>query len=455
MTDLDFITGSLNVRPLSFGQAGAFPGPIEGFSIDSRTVHPKSCFIAIPGQKFDGHDFIGEAFRKGVRCFIADRKHKKKLKKEIAEGSVFLVRDTVESLAALAHQYKTSSFSTVVALTGSSGKTTTRELIVSMLSRKYNVHTAKKNFNNEIGLPLTILEAPANTHIVVLEMGMNHSGEIQKLSEIAQPLLGMITNIGYAHIGHFGSLEAIADVKAEIFRGIMPHGFAMLNRDDGYFAYLKKRSPVETLDFGLADLTVLEDKGLAGYRLSYQGKNFLYHLPGKHNLSNLSGALRVAEFFKIDLDDRIRAIESVDAVSGRSEVVRKGITIINDCYNANPSSMAAGLELLAKSGGRRIAVLADMLELGKLSHDLHAVTGELITRIHAADAVFAYGEYSAGLIEAVKKNSSIPAFWFKTKDELLKAVLGPDGVKEGDTVLVKASNGMKLDEAVKILSEKF
>ena len=455
MLDLDFISGSLNVRPVQFGAAGASPEPLDGFSIDSRTVRPKSCFIAIPGQKFNGHDFLSEVFRKGVRCFIAEKKYKNKVKKEGREGSVFLVRDTVASLASLAHQYKTDSFSTVIALTGSSGKTTTRELIVSMLSKKYNVHTAKKNYNNEIGLPLTILEAPSNTHLVVLEMGMNHSGEIRKLSEIAQPLLGMITNVGYAHIGHFGGLESIADVKAEIFRGIMPHSFALLNRDDIYFNYLRKLSPVEVMDFGIADLNVLEDKGLDGYRLEYRGRQFLYHLPGRHNLSNLCGALRVADFFKVDLDDRIRAVESVDAVSGRSEVVRKGVTIINDCYNANPSSMAAGLEMLAKTGGRRVAVLADMLELGKLSQELHAKTGDLIARIHAADIVFAYGEHSAKLVDTVKQNSSIPAFWFETRGEMIHALLSEDGIKNGDTVLVKASNGMKLDEAVRALSEKF
>lgn len=455
MLDMDFITDSLKTRPRLFGQSGQQPEPLEGFSIDSRTIGPRNCFVAIRGQKFDGHDFLQEAYHKGVRCFIAERRRQGSLKKVIRDGSVFVVRDTVQALAALASQYKKSLFSSVVALTGSSGKTTTRELIVNMLSRKYNVHTARKNFNNEIGLPLTILEAPVNTHIVVLEMGMNHAGEIRNLSGIARPLLGMITNIGYAHIAEFGSLDAIARVKAEIFQGIMPHGYALLNRDDPFFGLLRKMSPVDVMDFGVDDLKVLEDKSLEGYRLEYRNREFRFPLPGRHNLSNLAAAFRAADFFKVDTDDCVQAAQSSEPVTGRSEVIRKDITIINDCYNANPSSMLAGLELLSKSPGRRVAVLADMLELGKRSAELHEMVGDKIAEGKLADHVLAYGEYSERLAGAMKAKSAIPVFWYKTREELIDRLTGPDGVRRGDTVLVKASNGMKLDEAVRVLKSVF
>jgi UDP-N-acetylmuramoyl-tripeptide--D-alanyl-D-alanine ligase len=265
----------------------------------------------------------------------------------------------------------------------------------------------------------------------------------------------MITNIGYAHIGEFGSLEAIARVKAEIFQGIMPHGYALLNRDDPYFGMLKKMSAAEVMEFGLSDLKILEDKSLDGYRLEYRGKEFVFPFPGRHNLSNLAGALRAAEFFQVDIDDRVDAAATADPVAGRSEVIRKEITIINDCYNANPSSMLAGLEVLSKSPGRRVAVLSDMLELGKLAGELHGMVGEKLAEGRWADRVLAYGEQSERLAEAVRSKSDIPVFWYKTRDELIDRLTGPDGVKKGDTVLVKASNGMKLDEAVKTLKSVF
>ncbi len=427
-----------------------------GFSIDSRTIRSSDCFIALEGPRFDGHDYIGNCCRQGVRVFIADKKRRSAVQKNVPEGSVYYVRNTRESLARLAAAYKNSIFSTVVGITGSSGKTTARGLVVSALSGKYNVHTARKNFNNDIGLPLTILEAPQNTHVIVLEMGMNHSGEIRALSRLAQPLLGAVTNIGYAHIGNLGSLEAVADAKAEIFEGVVPHGYALLNRDDPFYSRLKARAVsarLNVLDFGLADLEVLEDRGLDGFRLRYRGREFLFPLAGGHNLSNLAASLAIAQFFKVDTDELAGRMSETRAVSGRAEIILKTVTIINDSYNSNPSSLKAGLDLLSKSSGRRVAVLSDMLELGGQGAGLHREAGEFIAEKRPADILLACGDLSRETVKAAQKGRFPDARWFAGRQELIAGVL--ETVQPGDTVFVKASRGMNLDEVVRILSDRY
>lgn len=455
MIDLDFIEKALKVKPFLNGHPEI--NSISNFTIDSRSVSGGmfsryECFVSIEGSNFNGHDFIKDCYDKGIRCFIIQNRYKNKLRDIVREGFIFPVDDTIEALGKLAFRYKNNLFASVIAITGSSGKTTTRELAVKILSQKYNVHTAKKNFNNEIGLPLTILETPMRTHIIILEIGMNHKGELKRLSRIAQPLAGIITNIGYAHIGFFDSLDSIADAKAELFSGMKSNSYAFLNRDGSYYNYLKKLAPGKVIDFGYSDLNILEDRVLDGYRLSYQGREFEFSLTGLHNLSNLSAAFKIGEFYRVDTDDILNAAEGFVPVSGRCEIIRKDITIINDCYNANPSSMQAGLELLSKVKGRRIAVLSDMLELGKLSVNLHNMIGDDIGKNNYADIVMAYGNESRNLISRLK-SYGINCGWFPSIEELTAAVLNT--VKKGDTILVKASHGMKLDIVVKALSERY
>lgn len=450
MFNENFIQESLNCKAVHTGLTAS--SEFTGFSIDSRNIKANECFVAIPGNNFDGHNFVGDCYSKGVRTFIIDKSLLKKVRKVVPDGIIFPVKDTIKALAALAASYKNSIFASTVAITGSSGKTTTRELVVRILSKKYNTFTAKKNFNNEIGLPLTMLEAPPETHILVLELGMNHRGEISALSKAAQPLVGMITNIGYAHIGNLGSLDAIAEAKAEIFNGMQKNGYIFLNRDDPYFEYLQKLSPVEVVDFGVSDLKVVQDKGFDGYQILYRNQEFHFPLAGSHNLSNLASALKIGEFYQVDYFDMIEAVSSVNPVAGRSEVLKKDITIINDCYNANPSSMKAGLELLGKIQGRKIAVLSDMLELGKLSKELHREIGQFIREQSAADLVFTYGSESKSIIDAMN-GSPIEKKWFEDKEVMIQSVLNT--VRAGDVILVKASRGMKLEDAVNRLKQKF
>jgi UDP-N-acetylmuramoyl-tripeptide--D-alanyl-D-alanine ligase len=448
MFDVNFLEKALKIKTSKIG----FPLTKEflGFSIDSRTVQKDQCFIAIKGERFDGHNFIKECFDKGVRFFIAEKAYGKKVKQILREGFVFLVKNTNAALADLAHSYKNTIFSSIIAITGSSGKTTTRELMVRMLSKKYPAHTAQKNFNNEIGLPLTILSAPFDTRVIVLEMGMNHSGEIKKLSLMVNPLVGLITNIGYAHIGNLGSLEAIAQAKAELFFGMDSHCFSFLNRDDSYFQYLKMLAPCEILDFGGSDLKVVQDKGIKGYRLSYQGMEFDFSLAGEHNLANLAAALKVAEFYKVSVGDRVDAAASFQPIPGRFHVIEGDMVIIDDCYNANPSSVIAGLSLLKKAEGRKIAILADMLELGHLSEELHILVGHYIAQNRCADLVLTTGHCAKAIADEALKGGT-KAFWFETREELIRKAV--ELTQKGDTILVKASHGMRLEEVVSALSK--
>lgn len=463
MLNISFVEENLSIEAVKIGHP---KNPfIAGFSIDSREIKAGECFIAIKGNKYNAHQFIPDCLSRGVYTFIVQKEMKNKLKNVFQNCFIFPVENTVEAMALLAKAYKRLILATSFAITGSSGKTTTRELIVKLLSSKYIIHTAKKNFNNEIGLPLTILQAPNDTQIMVLELGMNHKGEIKRLSEIAEPMAGLITNIGYAHIGQLGSLSAIAECKSEIYEGINPHGYIFLNRDDAYFEYLKKKSPVEVIDYGISDFKILEDKILDGYRLHYNGIELNYPLPGRHNLSNLAGALKVSEFYRVDRDKIPEIVENIKAVSGRSETLKgttlKGVnlegfsfkgfcTIINDCYNANPSSMLASLELLSKVNGRRVAILSDMLELGHLSRNLHSSIGKHISDNKLADLVLVYGNHAKYITDNIH-NPEIATYFFPTQEELINSL--PSFIEKGDTVLVKASRGMKLENTVEALKK--
>jgi UDP-N-acetylmuramoyl-tripeptide--D-alanyl-D-alanine ligase len=450
MFSVGFVQETLEAKPIRIG--GCERSEFSGFSIDSRTIRDSECFIGIKGDNYDGHDFIGDAVAKNVEIFIVNHSKIDAVSKSVVKGVVIPVNDTIETLAKLARAHRRRIFANTVGITGSSGKTTTRELAVAVLSKRFNVHTAKKNLNNNIGVPLSMLEAKTDTHLMVLEMGMNHKGEISSLSKIAEPLVGIITNIGYAHIGNLGSLDAIADAKSEIFDGIVERGFVLLNADDPYYGYLKARAGVPVIDFTSSDIKVIEDKGIDGYVLEFGGETFEFNLPGQHNLSNLAAALRIGEFFRVPVNLRIEALREFRAVTGRSQIVptSSGI-IINDCYNANPSSMIAGLRLLGASsrGGRRIAILSDMLELGRKSGYYHKMVGDFIVKNKSADLILGYGDYTRELVQTVQK-AGIAAKWFENKEGLSSAARAE--IRDGDVALVKASHGMGLDTVVQTLT---
>ncbi|MGC8771739.1 MAG: UDP-N-acetylmuramoyl-tripeptide--D-alanyl-D-alanine ligase [Brevinematia bacterium] len=441
----DFITESLKINPHIDGNIRK--DVCLKISIDSRQIDKNSVFLAIKGEKFDGHSFIKDCINKGVNYFILNKKYKHKIKEK---GCFWFVDDTIKALGILAKKYRNEIFANSVAITGSSGKTTTRELIVSIISKKYNVHTAKKNFNNEIGLPLTILEAPPETHIFVLELGMNHRGEIHRLSKIVSPFVSIITNIGYAHIGNLGSRENIARAKAEIFDGMNKGGYVFLNKDDDFYDFLKRISPCEVIDFSVNDIKIIENKGIDGFVIDYKGEKIDFKLPGIHNISNLACAIKIGEFFNINSKNIVEAIKNFTPVKGRNEVVKGRITLINDAYNANPASMKASLSVLASSSGRKIAVLSDMLELGKFEIKLHEELGDWINEKKLCDFIFCYGRLTKIMAEKIK---NIEVLWFENKEKMTEKL--KSFLKDGDIVLLKASHSMGLEEVFENLKSTF
>lgn len=447
MFDINFLNRALGAESVHNDSGLPASDVFASFSTDSRTAEAGDCFIALTGERFDGNDYALECHKRGVRFFILQENKGRLLIDKLTASHIMLVPDTQKALFQLAAAWRKDLFCSVLAITGSSGKTTTRELLVRMLSVKYRVHTARKNWNNEIGLPLTILETPPDTQVLVLELGMNHAGEISRLSALARPDSSVITNIGYAHIGNLGGRDGIAAAKAEIFDGMDSRSVSFINRDDPYHEYLEGRVKGRFVSYGINDLRVLEDRVLNGYRLDYHGETIEIKAPGEHNLENLAAALSIAEYYGISTADRARAAGDFHAVTGRSQVINGSFSIINDCYNANPSSMLAGLRLLSRCKGRRIAVLGDMRELGIFSEELHRMTGKVLSEEKLADTVFLVGTDSLFIQEELI--NKIDSRYYEDRQKMLHDLAGT--VKEGDTVLVKASRSMQLEEAVNML----
>ncbi len=428
---------------------------VDGFSIDSREITSEQAFIAIKGERFDGHDFVHDCINKGVEIFIVRknflRGQNKYLKKS---GATFIgVRDTVKALGNIAKKRRETGAFRVVAITGSSGKTTTRHLIAHILSKKYRVYEAQKSFNNEIGVPLTILSAPKNTEIIVMEIGMNHKGEIRKLSSISQPNISVITNIGYAHIGFLGSLKAIAQEKSDIFEG-MKKGIAVLNRDDEFFEFLKRKAEEKGLNiisFSESDIKLINAVSFSPL-IEIEGKKIHIPLSGKHNIANLSAAVKVAEIFGIPKLEAVSYLKDFSTPPMRTEIIKDKFTIISDCYNSNPSSLMASLEMLSDlfCAGRKFAIIGDMLELGKHSKKLHRLVGSKLPELDI-DYVFTYGRDAFYITEeAVKRGfPENRALHFDNLAELAEAL--DAGIKKNDIVLVKASRALKLERVVEHL----
>lgn len=430
-------------------------GDCTGVSTDSRAAGAGCLFFALRGENFDGHDYIDSVVGQGAAGVVVDEAwHAGHA--EFDRLPVFVVQDTRHALGDAAAAYLARHRVPVVAVTGSSGKTTTRRMIVTLLEGKMRVHSPVKNFNNEIGVPHTIFGLEPEHELLVLEMGMNHAGELHRLAEIARPDIAVVTNIGSAHIEHFGSREGIANAKKEIFDFFTPDCAAVLNGSDPFAEHLAAGVPGEKIMFYPVPegIRILEDLGAYGYRLETdKGQVLLFSLGGEHNMADLAAAVAVAK--KLGLPEsvtweRIPLIRGVDA---RTQIVEGRFTILNDSYNANPDSMRAALCLLRKAGNRRrVAVLGDMFELGTASAELHRDLGgwlaaeappELVVLAGPAMAACRDGLLAAGFPQAA-------LCWFPDTNAAALAVA--ELVREGDFILVKGSRGMRLEKLVEALA---
>ena len=441
--------------------------PVRGVSIDSRTLEPGDLFFAIRGETHDGHDHVARAFEAGAAAAVASRERVPEL---AAFGPVFAVEDTLEAMGRLGVAARARSKAKIVAVTGSVGKTTAKEMLRAMLNACGAAHASALSYNNHWGVPLSLTRMPKDARFGVFEMGMNHAGEIAPLTRMARPHAALVTTIAPVHIEHLGSIEAIADAKAEIFLGLEPHGAAVLNRDAPEFERLKKAAAsrgASVFSFGHGpecDARLLEVEAKDGgsrVKARMSGRDLAFELgaPGVHMAENALGALVSADALGADLEACAAALRGFSPQKGRGErfllpMADGPATIIDESYNANPASMRAALKLLAaaKPGpkGRRIAVIGDMLELGPKAAAMHA---ELAADLSASkvDLLFGAGPLTRALFDAAP--ASMRAAWTERSSELTDEVART--LRAGDIAMVKGSNGSRMGPLVAALRDRF
>lgn len=428
---------------------------ITGVTTDTRNVKENDIFIPIKGERFDGHDFILQAFEKGAICSLSCENI------VVPEGKyIIYVEDTRKALRDLAQYYRLS-FPTlsVVAITGSVGKTTTKDIIASVLSQKFNVLKTEGNFNNEIGLPLTVFNLNENHEVAVLEMGMNNFGEISRLSKIAHPDIAVITNIGVSHIENLGSREGILKAKCEIF-DYFKNGLAVLNVDDDMLITIDKK-----LDCSISWFGIENKRDIYTNNIEYNGINSInctictpkgnfdvsINIPGKHMIFNAMSATAVGLHLGLTLEQIKKGIEEFTPTKMRMSVIelKNNTTIINDSYNANPISMKSAIDVLAKAKKEKIAILGDMLELGDFADNMHYEVGEYAA-IKGIDKIICIGELSKNIYNgSLNKGGNV--YYFKTKDEFFKSSVFNQCI--GNTVLIKASRVMNFEKIAEKLQE--
>ena len=426
-------------------------------SIDSRTVKPGDCFFAVKGENFDGHDYVVDAFAKGAVCAVISRAVGGE---GLAERSLLKVADTVRSLGDFAAEFRRQVGFKVVAITGSVGKTTTRQITAHALSRRFRVHQSPKSFNNNIGVPLTLLAADPEDEIVVAELGSNHPGEIAYLTRIAQPDIAVVTNVHPAHLEGFGDLEAIVQEKLSISEGLGPDGAFIINSDLADACRAKRADFVtfgksDSADYRVRDVS---SDGLTS-RFTIEGTEI--HLPaaGAGNVENTLAAWAVCSRLGLKIDDFAEAVRTLPAVSMRAEVLDIGtLTVLNDCYNANPASMENALGILqglCKGTNRRsVFICGDMAELGAEAERLHEELGESILRanVQLLISVGRLAEIAAGSAQRSAKGD-LQVKCFKDARSVCNNL--HEFVKDYDIVLVKGSRCARLETAVGKLKELF
>ena len=406
----------------------------KGVVIDSRQIEPGYIFVATKGERVDGHRFIPDVFAKGALAVICEVLPEEDL------GPCILVEDSFMALKQAAAFYRQQLDIQVVGITGSVGKTSTKEFIAAVLAEKYKVHKTAGNYNNEVGLPLTIFGIQDDDQIAVLEMGINTFGEMHRLSEVARPDICVMTNIGQCHLENLIDRDGILRAKSEIFDFMNPEGKAPItfgmNKDNAIWA------------------DHIENRGLLGSRADIHMGDVLVHanipLPGEHMIYNAMAAAAVGVQFDMTKEEITAGISHVEAVAGRSHLIEAGDkVVIDDCYNANPVSMKAAIDLLATAPGRKVAILGDMFELGENERAMHREVGQYAAE-KGIDLILCVGGLSSEMYEgAAEKGGEARHFEIR---EALEAVL-QDLLQPGDTVLVKASHSMAFENIVQNIQE--
>ena len=463
--------------------------------LDSRKVEAGGVFVATVGERVDGHKFVTDVFAKGVAVALVQQTPEQVAGEQGVPstwGSYILVEDTLQALKDIAEYYRTKLPTKIVGITGSVGKTSTKEFIAGVLAEKFNVLKTEGNFNNEIGVPLTLLRIREKHQVAVVEMGISDFGEMRRLSKMAKPDICVITNIGQCHLENLKTRDGILQAKSEIFDFMAEDGEICLNGEDDKLIALKEVKGHKPHFFGLGGsdsqevfATDIVSRGLWGSDAVLVRKHVPVHpemavdtssdedaavsrfpvqvpLPGAHMVLNAAAATCVAGLFDLTAAEIAAGISKIIPVSGRNNLIRlPKYTLIDDCYNANPASMKAAVDLLAMADTEKVAILGDMFELGENASNLHAEVGEYAAKA-GIDRIICVGEESVHMYEAAKKIfDAMPlaerpeVLQFPTRERLLHALAnrGDELVPAGCTVLIKASHGMKFSEVLDFLQE--
>ncbi|MCS7025998.1 MAG: UDP-N-acetylmuramoyl-tripeptide--D-alanyl-D-alanine ligase [Bryobacteraceae bacterium] len=442
------------MRETAAAMGALYSGPdgrIQGWSIDSRTMTAGDLFFALRGPYHDGHAFVAQAIAKGAAGAVVDH-----IPEAVEVSSLMIVNDVLQALQRLSAWARTQWGGPVVGVTGSAGKTTTKEIIAALLSTSLRVGKSAGNLNNHLGVPLSLLRLPADSQVAVIEIGMNHRGEITELAALARPQIGVVTNVGYAHIENFDSVEGIAAAKRELIEALPAGGIAVLNADDVRVRAFATVHPGRTITFGLSDRADVRAEQVQyasdGCEFVCGGVRFRTKLAGRHGVLNLLAGLAVAQIYGLAFERLVETAALIEPGSMRGQRIhRNGIEHINDCYNSNPDAARAMVDLLVDTpASRRIAVLGEMLELGRWSEPLHRELGRyvaasgihLLVGIRGAARQLVEAAVEAGLPARAAQFFEDP----EQAGQWLKSLAQP-----GDVILWKGSRGTRVELAL----EKF
>lgn len=441
---------------------GIYRGPealknreVTAITTDSRTVDPGCLFVPIVGARADGHDFIPQVMEKGALCTLSER--------DLGDQNFpyIQVQSSLQAVKDLAEYYLEQLQIPVVGITGSVGKTSTKEMIAAVLAQKYRVLKTQGNFNNELGLPLTVFRLRDEDQLAVLEMGISDFGEMSRLAKVARPNTCVITNIGWCHLENLKDRDGIFKAKTEMFDFLKPGGRVVLNGDDDKLCQVEQVQGKKPLFFGLEGTNDLwadeiQSLGLKGTRCQIHTSEGSFYvkipMPGRHMVYNALAGTAVGLLYGLNLQEIQAGIESLQPVSGRFRILEtRKYAVVDDCYNANPVSMKASLDVLKDGMGRRVAILGDMGELGENEAQLHAQVGTHGATV-GIDAMICVGPLCRHMAEAAREaNPDLPVLSLDSREELLNQL--PQLVQEGDTILVKASHFMGFERVVEALEK--
>ena len=436
---------------------------ITGAVIDSRQAEPGYLYIPIRGERVDGHRFIPDVFAKGALAVLSEEPL------ENPAGPYIQVASSEQALKDIAEFYRSTLGIKIIGITGSVGKTSTKEMISAVLSQKYNVLKTEGNFNNEIGLPLTILRIRREHEVAVVEMGISEFGEMHRIAKVAKPDICVMTNIGQCHLENLIDRDGVLRAKSEIFDFLKTDGHIVLNGNDDKLITVQEVKGVKPVFYYVEDGTAqkadlpyeitadaIENKGLRGLNanLHFPEEVCQIHepIPGVHNVYNACAAACVGRIMGLTNEEICEGIAHAKTIAGRTNLITLGdVLVIDDCYNANPVSMKASLDVLAQAEGRKIAVLGDMGELGENEREMHYDVGKYAANT-GVDILFCCGTLSEDLAKGAQRGHT-KVMYFAEREKLTQTLL--NFVEAGDTVLVKASHFMEFPKIVKALEEAF